>query len=96
MLKGIDINQKIEFSSKTDKEETKTIFVLKPLSGIQMLEINGIVSLLLEAIFEIKNPDVLGKDDIEKYLNTCSTGVLTELIDEINKINKITDDESKN
>lgn len=96
MLKGIDINQRIEFASKLDKEETKTTFMLKPLSGMDMLNVKSIETLLGLAVIEIQNPAISDKEEIVKYLNTLSSGVLAELIDEINKINKVTDDEQKN
>ena len=43
MLKGIDINKRIEYISKEDKEEEKTVFVLKPLSGADMLSLTKFV-----------------------------------------------------
>ena len=39
MLKGIDLSQRIEFSSKEDKGDQKTIFVIRPLSGVEMLDV---------------------------------------------------------
>lgn len=95
MLKGIDVNQRIEFVSKFDSEP-KTIFVFQPISGIGMIELGGksIVDILDKAIVEVKNfqPEQ-PKIDILKSL---SISVVTELIEEATKINNITSQDAKN
>ena len=109
MLKGVDINQRIEFSCVDDKEEPRTIFVFKPLSGFEMLDLSKhlvgkkltlsgsyILETLEKSIVEIKNPDLKDKDKIKEFLQGLSSIVLVELVTETGKINKLTDDESKN
>jgi len=39
MIEGIDINQRIEYTLKSDTTEPKTVFVLRPLSGPEALEL---------------------------------------------------------
>jgi len=97
MLKGIDIDQRIKFTSKFDTSEPKTEFTLKPLSGVDMInskEENPVLGLLGSSILEIKNFD--GKKDKEEIIKSLPTNVFNELMEEINNINNITDDDKKN
>lgn len=93
MLKGIDVNQRIEFISKYDTSEPKTIFILKPLSSFEMMELGKLESIefyLEKSIVEVKNFNGL---DIKGSLSAISVKVLGELIECINKINKLSDEE---
>ena len=99
MLKGIDMNQRINFISKEDKEEPKTVFVIRPLSAIEMMNTSKdeYLSLMLnKSIVEIKNPDLKDRQEIDDFVNGLNVAVLTELINEITDINKLKDDEIKN
>ena len=107
MLKGIDVNQRVEFSSKNDTSEPKTIFVFSPLSGIQMIDMSGmfkdgmakltgdaIVQFLSKCIVEIKNFE--GETEKIKILNSLNPSVIGELIEEAGKLNNLTAQEAKN
>ena len=107
MLKGIDLSQRFEFSCKDDKENP-TVFVLRPLSGLEMMDMSQfmkgkelifnkdyVLDLLGKAILEIKNPDIVGTAIGDYILSLSSTNIL-ELINEVGKINNITEDEAKN
>lgn len=98
MLKGIDINQRIEFVSKNDKTEPKTVFVLRPLSGIERLNTisnskYSIEKTLCLAIVEIKNNKSMPVAD---YVKTLSLEVINELFGKINELNEMKDDDKKN
>lgn len=108
MLKGIDLSQRIEYSSKDDSDP-KTIFILKPMTGLQMLEtskflkgnemkINGeyIKTLLGGCIDEVKNPDLKEVAGILAFIEGLAPTVLMELVLEVSSVNKLTDDEVKN
>ena len=112
MLTAINVAQRIEFSSPRDTGETKTIFILRPLSGLEMLEfrqfvkdgqinISGdyIVKLLNMSIVEVKNLNGLeNRDhmDIEKVLKILDIQIITELIAEIGKLNNLREQDRKN
>ena len=107
MLKGIDINQVSEFSIKNDSDP-KTIFLLKPLTGYEMLEasqklkgetsINAdyVEAVLDKAITGIKDPDISEVNDINKFVEGLDSLVLIEIVTEVIRINDVSDDESKN
>ena len=108
MLEGIDSRQRIEYSLKRDKDEPKTLFVIKPLTGIAMLNLadvykdgqikmrgSDIVELLDSSIDEIKNhPDVetCGK---RKVIESLELQDLEELINKVTEVNNITDSDKK-
>ena len=107
MLKGIDLSQRVEFSCKEDKDNP-TIFILRPLSGIEMmnmsqfmegkvLKISGdyVISLLEKTIVEIKNPDIKG-EDVKEFVKSLSPIIIMEIMSEVGKINNITESEEKN
>lgn len=106
MLKGIDIDQRIEFSSKLDKDDTKTIFIFKPLSALEMMNLSSasddgqlkltgtkIFDYLEMCIVEIKNYRLT---NVRDALVTLSAPVLTELITEATRINNVSEQDSKN
>lgn len=108
MIKGVDISQKIEFVSKYDDGEEKTIFVFQPLSSEKMLDYvgdtnNGVLVLtgakifdfLGMAITEIKNFENQ-KETVRETIKTLPLNILTELVTEAGKINKITEQDRKN
>lgn len=108
MLKGVDARQKINFVSKQDTEEPKTIFVLRPLTGMAMMDMSDmlvdgkmvfkgddIIKMLDNSIEDIQNhPDMetMGKIEVIKHLEVS---ILTELMDEITKINNLSDSDKK-
>ena len=96
MIKGIDVNQRIEFISKTDTEEPKTVFILQPLAGLSMVELHGkkMVDILDASIVEVRNfvPEI-PKLEIIKSL---SVGIITELMEEVSSINQVTGQDRKN
>lgn len=107
MIPVIDIKQRIEFISKEDKTEPKTIFVLRPLSGVEKfgvlqlavgknltLEGEYITKLLEKAVVEVKNHSIEGtKEDI---INSLPDSVIIELVNKIGEMNSLTENESKN
>lgn len=102
MLKGIDIRQRIEFVSSQDTSEPKTVFVLRPLSSIEMMEfssssekgnIAAMKFYLENSIVEVKN---FLTENIEDAICSIDPMTLGEMITELNKINHITGDETKN
>lgn len=100
MLKGIDTRQRIEFISKKDTSEPKTIIVLKPLLSLDKLSIvsetdqkKSILAYLKNSIVEVKNYHT---QNVMETIESLSDDVLSELITEINKINNITAEETKN
>ncbi len=98
MIKGIDVNQRIEFLSKFDNSEPKTVFVLRPLSGFEMMEFSegrkeDIYNMILKSVVEVKNFE---DNNIEKAINSLGIRVIGELIQFINEINNITEQDAKN
>lgn len=106
MLKGIDVNQRIEFISKYDTEEPKTVFVFRTLNAEAMLEFagdiaNGKLTLMgsqvfkfLElAIVEVKNFE---NTNIPEMLRMLPPLVITELVGEAGKMNNMTEQDAKN
>lgn len=107
MLKGIDISQRIEFVSKTDQSDPKTVFVLRPFTGIEMVSLsqffdagkmtmtgNGIVEFIEKAIVEVKNY----KEGltVRQVIESLSGQVIGELVSEISIINNLTEQDRKN
>jgi hypothetical protein len=101
MLKAIDINKRIEWSSKLDETEPKTIFVLKPQSGFDMLEFatgskEEILALALNTIVEVKNFPGIESLTIKDVIMSLEINVLGELLQAINSLNRITGQDAKN
>lgn len=106
MIKGIDVNQRIEFSSVNDADEPKTIFVFRPLTAAEMMELVSdsdgnevklvgakIFNFLEKCIVEVKNYPA---GEIKDVLSTLPMEVITELIKEMDRINKMSRQDSKN
>jgi len=98
MLRGIDPNERHEHISKYDLDEPKTVFVLKPLSALDMPENlvtrEDMLQMLSSAVVEIKNmPAGIDKDAYLRRLDVLSLG---ELIGVCNKLNGLTGQETKN
>lgn len=102
MLKGIDIRQRIEFSSSLDTNEPKTIFVLKPLTSLETThfstlhdddQLSALRFYIKSSIVQIKNFET---EDVDEAINLLDSTTLGELLTEINKINKVSKDDVKN
>ena len=107
MLKGIDVNQRIEFVSKDDTSEPKTVFILRPFSGMEMVSMSrffdsgkmtltgeGLTAFLEKSIVEVKNfKDGLS---VKEIIQQLSGAVLGELVSEIAGINNLTGQDQKN
>lgn len=107
MIKGIDVNQRIEFVSKSDHEQEKTVFVFRPMTSIEMMDlasdaIDGSVQIKGAKIFDYLERCIV---EIRNYqegltvrqaIETLPMTVLTELIKEMENINKISEQERKN
>ena len=97
MIEGIDVTQRIEFSSAKDTAEPKTIFVFRPLNREEqggMSKLN-MYDMLATCIVEIKNFNIKGTIR-EQLVSIKDNDVLIELIEKIGSINKITAVDQKN
>lgn len=102
MLKGMDINRRIDFIPTSDKSEPKTVFVLKPLSSLdatiftelhEKSQKESLMFYIENSIVEIKNFE---KTNIKEAIEILDGQTLGELLTEINKINKVSGQEIKN
>ena len=102
MLKGIDIRQRIEFVSKKDESEPKTVFVLQPMSTLDKMQFSTMISedyskalrfYLKKSIISITN---FISNDIDEAIEMLDMDVMDELTKELNKINNVSDEERKN
>jgi hypothetical protein len=106
MLKGIDVNQRIEYVCKEDDSEPKTVFVFRPMTASEMIDLTSdmdvtqlkmtgkkIIDFLCMAIVEIRNYHIA---DIREALNSLPPTVITELVQESTNINKIVGTDIKN
>lgn len=97
MLKGIDVNQRIEFISKEDISEPKTIFILRPLTGFEMMELQSLSTaedlfkLVRKSIVEITN----GESDLDKMILNLPVATVSELVVFILKLNNLTEADKK-
>ena len=99
MLTGINVNERVEFSSKFDKNDPKTVFILRPLTGLEMLKfssgsIEDIVKMVEASIVSVT--DFSGAKEIRDVINSLQMNVLGEVIQAINAINKVTEQDVKN
>jgi hypothetical protein len=107
MLKGIDVNQRIEFTSQYDTEETKTVFVFRPLTSEEKNNlkspVDGSVKLMGTAIFdflekcivEIRNFE-LGATIREKLVSIKDERVVAELITFGGSLSEMSGQDAKN
>lgn len=111
MIEGIDVSQRIEFTSKEDTKEPKTAFILRPLKGFEAvsfsrfiknnkLELSGeyIEELLLKSIVEVKNPPKKAGEDpsVKAVIDCLSSSVIMELVMRIWSIKNLSEQERKN
>lgn len=105
MLVGINKEQRIEITSKHDTSEPKTVFVFRPMTGAEMVDIGGfgpevklsgdmIVDFITRSLIEVKNFD--GQTDIKEIVECLPANILTELVESIVDINNLTKDDEKN
>lgn len=100
MIKAIDPNARIEFVSSSDVGEPKTVFILRPLSGIEMMQFSegkqdDVFKMLISSIVEVKNFPVEGLS-VPEITNSLNLTVLAELIQKVNSLNNLTEQEAKN
>lgn len=106
MIRGIDVNQRIEFVSQYDTDEPKTVFVFRPLTAEGMLEFAGdiangkltlagpqVFKFLEMAIVEVRNFEGAS---IPEMIRSLPPLVVAELVGEAGKINKLTETDQKN
>lgn len=95
MIQGIDVNQRIEFVSEKDSSEPKTVFIFKPLSGFEMLDVQDggldLKRFIKRTIIEVK-----GVEDKDLFLESLPLSIVGELIKKANEVNKLTEEETKN
>jgi hypothetical protein len=107
MLKGIDINQRIEFTLSEDTSEPKTVFVFKPITGSDMLKLSEgmeggqlklsgekLFDLLEMTIVEVKNFEPTGA--VRDIIKSLPPMVFTKVVSEAIAINRLTEQDSKN
>ena len=106
MLKGISIDQRVEYSSPTDTGDVKTVFVLRPLSGAEMFDLFdittgalkldsvGVKALLNKAVVEVRDFD--GETNVSKIIDMLPTRVLIDLVTETSSLNTLDGEEAKN
>lgn len=106
MIKGIDVNQRLEYVSKYDDAEPKTVFIFRPLtaeeknnlsddSGTVKLVGTKIFDFLEKTIVEIRNFPIAGT--IREQLNSISDeNIVVELIQESGKLSNMTRQDQKN
>lgn len=105
MIQGIDVNKRIEFISKEDLSEPKTIFVFRPLTGSEMIDLGtsvdggniklsgqAIIDFIDKSLVEVKNFSDLPKRQV---LDSLSPSILAELVNTVSEINNITDKDKK-
>ncbi|NCD17873.1 MAG: hypothetical protein EOL91_11320 [Actinobacteria bacterium] len=97
MLNFIDTRQRVEFISEYDKTEPKTVFILKPISGIDRInsfEGNqySAKKTISNALVEIKNCGDLSKDEV---IESISLDVINELFSKINEMSEVDADGKK-
>ena len=100
MLKAIDITQRTEFISKHDTEDQKTVFILRPLSGLEMMSLSSgtpedIEKMIVKSIVEVKNYTQT-YEKIEDVVRTLNLSVLGEILNFINVLNNLTGEDTKN
>jgi hypothetical protein len=104
MIKGIDLNQRIEYVSPLDTGDVKTVFVFKPLSASEMIDLTGsettitlkgkqIIQYLNETICEIRNAEF---SDKKTFIDSLSSNMIAELIVQASTINNMTVQDQKN
>jgi len=108
MLVCIDTSKRVEFVSSLDSTEPKTVFVLRPLTSSEMVNLSGHIkggrimatgdymsALVRKAVVEIKNPDISG-EGVTEYLDTVPPQVLIELSTKIDELVSLTEQDQKN
>lgn len=100
MLQGVDKLEQIRFTSVHDEEEDKTVFVLRPLSGTELMRstnkddsFESLMNLLKISIVSIEN---FSTNDVNEAIELLPSSVLTELLEQVNKLNHLTEDDQKN
>ena len=108
MLKGLDSRQKIEYVSKHDEDEPKTVFVIMPLTGVAMINLStlnkkgkiqlkgeDVIDMLDGSVYEIKNHPDNDKLTKREILEALEFPIIEELMAEVQKINNLTEDDKK-
>lgn len=106
MIKGIDVSQRVEYTFPHDTDEVKTVFVFRPLTSIEMMDLvsdgegqevklkgKDIFKYLELSIAEIRNFPIT---DVKQALPTLKIGDLTLLVKEMDRINKMSAGEAGN
>lgn len=106
MLQPIDADLRIEFISKEDISEPKTVFTLRPLTSREMFSFasdsdNGQLKLVGDKIFKFLELSVVSisnfkEGEINTLLNNLPPSVIAELVQEVGRINKMTGQDQKN
>jgi len=98
MIQGIDINQRIEFVSKRDTTEPKTVFIFKPLSGFEMLKVQETIdeNQKIKKFISETVVSISGVEDKNQFIESLPITILGELLEKANEINSFSETEIKN
>ena len=106
MIKMIDLNERVEFVSQFDKDEIKTVFVLKNLNSIEHLNatlkygadqpIEAMASLIQSCLIEIRSGEQIIKDITLDVIKAIPKEVLMELQNSIMLRNMLSEQDAKN
>lgn len=97
MIININESERVEFISQFDTTEPKTIFILKPLTGFEMMDFtnledkNIMLDFIITSIVEIKNCN----SDKTEFVKSLSLNILSELLVFITNLNNLTQDDKK-
>ena len=106
MIEGLNIKNTIEFTSKNDVSDPKTVFVLRPLKAHEILDAGNVsdgkmrlsgqyvVQMIESSVVEIRNYNTEGT--IREKVESLPLSVMTELINKISEINNLSEKEAKN
>lgn len=110
MITGISRDQRVEKTLKCDKGEEKTVFVLRPLTGLEMLEhssmydSNGkvdagkVFQYIAAGVDSVRQPDgekIEGKA-VAAYIERLPIEAINELIVLCGGVNSPTEEDQKN
>lgn len=105
MLVGIDKNQRIEVTSKYDGTDPKTVFVFRPMTGAELVDLgqNGaevklsgssLIDFICKSLVEVMNFE--GQTENRAIIESLPADVLAELVEKVVEINHLTKQEAKN
>lgn len=105
MIKGLNMNQRVEYIPLYDNDEPKTVFVLRPINGEERsnfqddgkLRLTGtkIYDFLSCGVVEIRNFAIEGTIR-EKLVSIKDDRIIAELIEKVGELSEMTRQDQKN